>query len=247
MTIADRRTSKTPAAIFLAAVIFAVTAGLCPFLLGCDTPSTAGGTGIVYPSNGDTIAYAADTALIRAILDSNGLTTTQARDVALFDSSWRASVLDLSMVSGTVTRLPAQIGELAHLTELNLSYQLQLKTLPAEIGQLSQLTTLNASHSGIKNIANPVFNCSLLVTLDLFNDSLTALPYTIGRLQHLSKLQIEYNQLPDLPDSIVRLSVPGQWTNVDGNKLCALDSVKTSWLGLHSYDSNWLQYQVGCP
>ena len=83
--------------------------------------------------------------------------------------------------------------------------------------------------------------------LYLFNDSLIVLPNGIGRLSHLADLEVEQNQLTNLPDSIVQIQTAGRWANVSHNVLCNPDTAVKAWLDLHSYDANWRTLQDGCP
>ena len=75
--------------------------------------------------------------------------------------------------------LPAEIGNLRNLQNLNLSYN-QLQSLPAEIGNLINLKKL-----------------------DLAINKLQSLPAEIGNLINLEKLDLYFNELCGLPNTIL--------------------------------------------
>ena len=82
-----------------------------------------------------------------------------------------------------LTSVPAEIGQLTSLTELDL-HDNQLTSLPAEIGQLTSLTEL-----------------------DLNGNQLTSLPAEIGQLSSLtSGCTSDGNQLTSLPAEFGQLT-----------------------------------------
>jgi len=81
----------------------------------------------------------------------------------------------------SIESLPTIIGQLQHLTELQLVGYGNLKELPKSICNLSSLSMLNLS------------SCK----------SIESLPTTIGQLQHLTQLQlIQCENLKELSQSI---------------------------------------------
>ena len=84
-----------------------------------------------------------------------------------------------------LTSLPAEIGQLASLTELRL-YNNQLTILPAEIGQLTSLEWLH-----------------------LDGNQLTSVPAEIGQLTSLRQLILDCNKLRSVPAALCDLRVAG--------------------------------------
>ena len=81
-----------------------------------------------------------------------------------------------------LSSLPAEIGKLANLQSLSLSFN-HLGSLPAEIGKLTNLQSLN-----------------------LRNNRLSSLPKEIGKLANLQSLNLQDNQLDSLPPEIRKYS-----------------------------------------
>ena len=86
----------------------------------------------------------------------------------------------ITLHNTNLTSLPAKIGQLKNLTELNLSSN-KLTSLPAKIGQLKNLTEL-----------------------DLHGNNLTSLPAEISQLKNLTSLGLDGNPLKEPPPEIVR-------------------------------------------
>ena len=116
--------------------------------------------------------YICDTLIIRAILDSNGMSTISVNAVISGMNSGRVSDLEImeslfttipSVIGGLhtvesvemrktlVSSLPGRIGELINITELELDSN-QLTTLPLEITNITQLVLLDLSYNKLKNL-----------------------------------------------------------------------------------------------
>lgn len=135
-------------------------------------------------------------------------------------------VLDLHM--NGITHLPPAIGQLQKLVKLDLNYNYQLTALPAEIGTLLALKKLHLAYCGLQTLPPTIGNLKNLELLSLFSGKLQSLPdaiggltnlrhlylgqqpelaqlpETMGELQQLTTLNLEYNQLAKLPAGIVR-------------------------------------------
>ena len=83
-----------------------------------------------------------------------------------------------------LTSLPAEIGQLAGLTVLDLHHN-QLTSLPAEIGQLAGLTVLHLNSNQLTSLPAEISQLASLTVLDLGDNQLTSLPAEIVS-QHLS-------------------------------------------------------------
>jgi hypothetical protein len=112
-----------------------------------------------WESTQDCDNYASDTAAVRAILDTNGLTTVRVADVTdTLDgriTALRLTRLDLSV-------LPATVGMLSRLAELDL-HDNRLRALPDSIIGLDSLRSLSLDGNRL---------CTLSVALRTWADSL---------------------------------------------------------------------------
>lgn len=93
--------------------------------------------------------------------------------------------------------LPASIGSLVNLEELDLS-QNSLVTIP-DLSQLTKLKKLNLGYNKINEL--PDFFASLisLEELSLANNGIVTLPPSFGKLKALKSLDLKGNQLITLP------------------------------------------------
>ncbi len=79
----------------------------------------------------------------------------------------------------------------------------EIREVPREIGTLSEsLVTLKLSHNKLVGLPVELCDLPLLKVLDVAFNALTALPETLGRLSALVSLCATDNQLPSLPDSL---------------------------------------------
>ncbi len=119
-----------------------------------------------------------------------------------------------------LSSLPAEIGELHNLTQLDLSGA-RLTNLPEEIGNLAHLTHLDLSGNWLPSLRPEIGNLTHLTFLDLNGNVLRELPPEIGHLTHLSDLSLNNNHLAALPWQIGNLT---NLTHLDlfGNRLAEL-------------------------
>jgi Leucine-rich repeat (LRR) protein len=122
--------------------------------------------------------------------------------------------------------LPAELGSLSSLKELDLSYTVltsfpdmsgmtslevlnlhtveKLTALPESIGVCTQLRVLDLWNSEVTALPETIVTCTQLETLDLYSNGLEALPEAIGELTQLTNLGVHSNALTSVPASISR-------------------------------------------
>ncbi|WP_299464916.1 hypothetical protein [uncultured Microscilla sp.] len=124
--------------------------------------------------------------------------------------------------------LPQSIGDLPHLSSLDVSFN-ALKNCPESLGNLLQLKVLHLQYNQLQNLSvtsigqlknlqyvslvrnqlqvlpPEIGQWQQMRELDLTSNLLQALPSEIGNLHRLVKLQLRNNQLSRLPKSIQQL------------------------------------------
>ena len=121
---------------------------------------------------------------------------------AEYDGQGNVTALDLSGLQ--LTRLPAEIAQLADVSVLNLSENL-LTSLPPEIGRLDNLRDLNLSENRLTALPVEIGRLTELKFLTLWGNKLANVPAEIGSLHNLQELDLSENQLTSLPSEIGRL------------------------------------------
>lgn len=207
-------------------------------------------------------AYANDAAVVRAVLDSSGL-SWPLDSVATFRDG-RIVSLDLSnrnVGKDGIRVLLAEIGELTELTKLLMNDN-DLTSLPAAIGSLTNLSTLELQNNSLLSLPPEIGGLAALRTLDLRNNELDALPKEIAGLKSLVKLQLwgnrftslpgeisgltalqelylKGNRLTSLPASITKLKL--KYIDVHDNKLCKVTGAVDTWL--KKFDKKYISLQ----
>ena len=97
------------------------------------------------------------------------------------------------------------IGGCRNLMLLDLSNN-KIANIPIEIGLLNYLQELRLSDNQVKHIPPEVGSCRILRKLELMHNHLEGcLPETIGLVQSLIDLDISFNDINELPRSIIGL------------------------------------------
>ncbi|BBM83570.1 leucine-rich repeat domain-containing protein [Candidatus Uabimicrobium amorphum] len=111
----------------------------------------------------------------------------------------KLQLVDVS--NNRIQRLPAVMGSLSELRELNAGVNL-LKEIPPQIGNLTNLHTLSLYNNQIFELTQQIGKLCCLQNLNLRYNTLENLPREIGQLQQLTFLDISENQIVTLPHEI---------------------------------------------
>jgi Leucine-rich repeat (LRR) protein len=97
-----------------------------------------------------------------------------------------------------LTELPPEIGNLAYLQDLLLSYN-YLHELPPEMGNLTNLQRLYLNGNQLVSLPSEIGNLDNLQILNLRDNQLASLPPEISHLNALRILDLRDNQIQHLP------------------------------------------------
>ena len=103
-----------------------------------------------------------------------------------------------------MTALPPALGQLQHLTYLDLSHN-RLTALPPALGQLQSLDLLNLFSNQLTEVPPEIGQLTRLDRLYLNGNQLTALPPELGQLHNLTELRLNHNRLTALPPELGQL------------------------------------------
>lgn len=145
--------------------------------------------------------YLSDSLLIRAILDSNGMTDRTVESVGDYSSD-EDRFVNLHFSSPTPLAkpfyLPPEIGGLDRLKKVSIT-GLGLVSLPPEIANLDRLGILDLSGNGLPAIPMVVFELFDLTRLELGSNNISSLPDSFGKLNFLEHLDLRSNKLTSIP------------------------------------------------
>lgn len=196
-----------------------------------------------------------DRAVVRSILDKNGLKDTDVNDVAEFGRDGRVIVLNLNkrgldgvgltafppeilrltalrglFLRGNALReIPRDIGNLSELVELNLADNINLGALPMGIGSLKALKKLDIRYCGLTDLPPDIGNLKNLESLQMWGNGFTELPYSITELKNLKELYLKNNKLSMLPYDMIKMDNL-KYIDVQLNYLCNLLPEVEAWL-----------------
>jgi hypothetical protein len=129
-----------------------------------------------------------DRAIVRQLLDANGLNAVSVPRVAILRDG-RVVELKLYGVKTSSKNLPES-----------------LRTIPAEIGKLDKLEKLIINSNELPELPETLFDLENLTELDLSNNTLESLSPKVGRLKRLKVLRLMMNQLTEVPPSLGMLT-----------------------------------------
>ncbi|XP_031429364.1 DISP complex protein LRCH3 isoform X6 [Clupea harengus] len=96
--------------------------------------------------------------------------------------------------------LPEELGQLRHLTELDVSCN-EIQTLPSQVGQLEALRDLNIRRNHLARLPSELAELPL-VRLDFSCNKVTSIPVCYRNLRHLQSIVLDNNPLQSPPAQI---------------------------------------------
>lgn len=146
----------------------------------------------------------ADTLIVRAILDTNGLRQVPVGAVTQV-AHGRVVGLYFGRGRPCISRLPGYVASLSRLYELVIT-DCGLYTLPHEVDYLQDLYLLRLDNNRLTNIPEQVGDLVGLKELSIRRNQLVEVPAAIGQLFRLERLDLSRNRIQRLSDSVGHLS-----------------------------------------
>jgi hypothetical protein len=134
--------------------------------------------------------------------------------------SQKSVVLCIRLNSQTLRRVPAELGRLKSLVNLELGNN-RLTSVPPELGQLIALQELALGSNHLTSLPPELWKLSALQKLALDNNQLTSLPPELGQLAALQELALDSNHLTSLPPELGQLAALHK-LGLDNNQLTSL-------------------------
>jgi hypothetical protein len=207
-----------------------------------------------------------DKAVVRSILEKNGMKDVSVNDVAEFGRDGRAIVLKLNkrgldgaalsafpqeilkltalkglfLKGNALKGLPTDISALSELVELNLADNNDLGSLPPSIGSLSNLQKLDVRYCGLTDLPPEFGNLKRLESLQMWGNGFVELPYCITELSSLKEIYLKNNKLTMIPRDMVKMDNL-RYVDVQLNYLCHLLPEVETWLA--SRDKRYKEHQ----
>lgn len=126
----------------------------------------------------------------------------------------------LNLSHNQLPALPAQLGSLAHLEELDVSFN-RLAHLPDSLSCLCRLRTLDVDHNQLTAFPGQLLRLAALEELDVSSNRLRGLPEDISALRALKILWLSGAELGTLPEGFCELASL-ESLMLDNNRLQAL-------------------------
>jgi hypothetical protein len=156
-----------------------------------------------------------------------------------------------------ITALPASIGNLKKLKDLDLISNPFLTELPSSINNLTNLVGLALRDNDLDSLPDGFGNFPELIDLSLSGNRIKTLPPSIGNMKKLQYLEIEkYPTVPSVVSYGSLVNIPNEIGNcdsllflyIDDNQLTNLpDSIVKLTKCRAWVDSNYLCSGISCP
>ena len=137
-------------------------------------------------------------------LSSHALTSPAPAELAEL-----AALTDLNLSDNQLTHLSPRVLTLDKLQNLNLANN-QIESLPANINKLKELTSLNLANNRIASLPASIGEMDSLTSLNLANNGISSLSSSIGDLRGLVELDLSGNEIegyiPSFIGNLTRLT-----------------------------------------
>ncbi len=120
----------------------------------------------------------------------------------------------MSLKHNDMTGIPAEIGQLANLQELDYSFN-NLDTMPNEIKNMRGLRKLSLAHNRYREFPKEMWHIPNLEYLDLSYNDLSSLPDEISQLRRLKVLKLTGNRLSSKDLERIRRLLPSTQVAAD--------------------------------
>ena len=147
--------------------------------------------------------YTDDSIAVRAILDSNNITTYSVSDVSDVDGG---RIVKLNLNFKITKMLPADIGKLTALVLLGISNNAELSSLPNELENLKSLENFHCDYCDVSIFPIVLTKITSLTHLRFTYNNTEIIPDEIGNLSNLTSLYLSGNNIKTIPASICQLS-----------------------------------------
>lgn len=171
--------------------------------------------------------YKQDSLAVRAILDSNGLSTVTVEEVSKVGNN---RIDTLLLQQRGLSTLPSVIGNITKLLYLDL-HDNTLKSIPSEIGNLKDLIFLDLRFNELSSIPTTIGELKKLTWLDCRTNEITTIPAEIGDLAALERLYFSSNNINSIPSEIGNL-VNLRGLYIEDNDITAIPTTIENMAGL---------------
>lgn len=125
--------------------------------------------------------------------------------LTIIQDAEKSKLTSLSLCGKDIKELPAEIGELTHLEQLDVSEN-KLVTLPSTIANLKNLRFLNLEDNHITKIPAEIGKLIQLEEVEVCRNKLSTLPKEFGKLHNLKRLSLRGNCFQQFPIALKQLT-----------------------------------------
>jgi Leucine-rich repeat (LRR) protein len=145
----------------------------------------------------------------------------------------------LTLTENNLKIFPQCITEMSSLEFLDVSGNPEMGRIPAELSQLDKMIRFNASACGLEEWPlGAAGGLKALKHLFLSVNCLQTLPDDFDQISQLVELDIGYNNISVVPDSLTRMAAQLRLLHCSGNPIQISSSLQNTFKGYSNSDSN---------
>ena len=144
---------------------------------------------------------------VRALLDSNGLTSIEPESVVVIEGD--------------------------HVVELRLR-SLGIRTLPPSFIRIMRLRVIDVGGNNLRELPWGIDHLRRLEELIADSNEIWTIEASIGMIKSLRTLDLSFNRLQSVPEPITYLSLT--YLDLSGNMLCNIGELTRNWIDIHDPD-----------